>query len=66
MMFALTLGTRPSPDEILMLLDERSEADQIAAELQRHGQVVRIVEVERRTDWVRPQPSSAGGARPKP
>ena len=51
--YALTLQTRPAADQILMLIDERNEADQIAAELHRHGQPVQIVEVERRTDWVR-------------
>ena len=52
-MYALTLQAMPSPDQILMLIDERKEADQIAAELHRQGQPVQIVEVERRTDWVK-------------
>jgi len=52
MMFALTLGSRPSPDNILMLLAERGEADEIAAELKRHGQLVQVLEVDCRTDWV--------------
>lgn len=51
-MYALALQTRPSPDQILMLIDERNEADQIAAELHRNGQAVQIVEVQRHIDWV--------------
>ena len=52
-MFALTLRVRPEPSEILMLVDERREADEIARELHRHGQIVQVVEVDRRIDWVR-------------
>jgi len=44
--FALMLRhSRPSPEAILMLLDERREADEIAFELRRHGQDVTVREV---------------------
>jgi hypothetical protein len=44
--FAVSLRSKPqSPDGILMLIDERSEADEIALELARHGQDVTVWEV---------------------
>jgi hypothetical protein len=46
------LGPRPSTDGILMLLEERADANEIAVELRRHGHDVHVVEVDRRTDWV--------------
>ena len=44
--FAVMLRNRGSnPEAMLMLLDERREADEIAFELRRHGQDVTVREV---------------------
>jgi hypothetical protein len=44
--FALTLDSRPASEEsILMMLDERQEAEEIAVELRRKGHRVTVREL---------------------
>jgi hypothetical protein len=44
--FALTIGSRPVRSEtILLILDDRDEADEIAAEMRRHGRNVEVHEM---------------------
>jgi ERCC4-type nuclease len=44
--FALTLGSRPVRSEnVLLILDDRDEADEIATELRRHGRHVEVHEL---------------------
>jgi hypothetical protein len=51
--FAVSLRSKPkSADGILMLIDERSEADEIALELSRLGQDVTVWEVPAAPDPV--------------
>jgi hypothetical protein len=41
--FAVTIGSRPvRMDTILMILDDRHEAEEIAVELRRHGRDVEV------------------------
>jgi hypothetical protein len=41
--FALTLGSRPGrPETILLLVDERRDAEEIAVELRRKGHPVEV------------------------
>jgi hypothetical protein len=43
--FAVVLESKPPPDGILMMLDERPEAEEIATELCRRGHAVTVQEV---------------------
>jgi hypothetical protein len=43
--FALTAVPRPGVEDLLMLVDDRREAEEIAAELGRRGCPVRVIEV---------------------
>jgi hypothetical protein len=44
--FAIVLSSRPTtPDGVLMILDDRRDADEIAFELNSRGQDVNVVEV---------------------
>lgn len=44
--FAVTIGSRPVRSEtILLILDNRDEADEIASELRRHGRNVEVHEL---------------------
>jgi hypothetical protein len=38
--------SRPAPEGVLLILDERDDAEEIAAELRQRGQVVTVVDLK--------------------